>query len=389
MSTAPPPATLPLAIPRTDAQSIRSKLLRWYRAVARDLPWRREPSPYRVWLSEMMLQQTRVDTVIPYFERFLAAFPDVRRLAAADEHDVLRLWAGLGYYARARNLHSAARVLSQRGFPTSVAGWRALPGVGPYAAGAIASIANGVCAAAVDGNVKRVLSRLFLVAGDRGPAATSARIWSLAEQLVPRRAAGDFNQALMELGARLCTPRNPRCSDCPLASRCRAARSGCAADYPVRTARRAPAVVRALGMAVTRNGAILLERRKPGGLLGGLWGLPADELGAHDSATHALARLRKHIEGAARVCAGDHRPCGEVRHVFTHRKLQLSLFSAPFTRRAGKASLKEWMWITPQTRDLFALSTLDRRALSLLWGEEIHRRNRRAERNNLITGRDA
>ncbi|HEX5138233.1 MAG TPA: A/G-specific adenine glycosylase [Planctomycetota bacterium] len=241
----------------------RRRLLAWYRRSRRDLPWRRTNDPYAIWVSEMMLQQTRVAAAIPFYGRFLARFPDVHALARARIDDVLALWAGLGYYRRARHLHAASRIVAKTGFPRTEAEWRELPGIGPYAAAAIASIAFGERAAAVDGNVVRVLSRLHATTG---PVHALARAW-----LSPRY-PGDHNQALMELGATLCTPRAPSCPRCPLSSSC-AGRND-PATYPAPRARPKITEERLSVAVILRAGKVQLFRRRPDGLLAGMWELP-------------------------------------------------------------------------------------------------------------------
>lgn len=351
---------------------LRAALLRWYRVTARDLPWRRDQNPYRVWLSEIMLQQTRVETVIPYFERFLTAFPNVQTLAKADEHDVLRLWAGLGYYSRARNLHAAAKLIAKNGFSTTVEGWRELPGVGPYAAGAIASIAFGRRAAAVDGNVKRVLARINMVDGDIRTPTITAIIWRIAEGLVPENVPGDFNQALMELGARICLPRNPRCDECPARRLCGAAVDGRQTDFPVSARKSAAPVVHAVALAMTRADTVLLERRASGGLLGGLWGLPTMEVsgGVVDPQdVPTLTTLRDRVRRVTRIEPPLATAIADVRHVFTHKDLRLKIYMAndAMRRRQRRALPDGFAWAKSTELDRFALSTLDRKALTALW----------------------
>jgi A/G-specific adenine glycosylase len=241
----------------------RRKLLAWYRRRRRDLPWRRTSDPYAIWVSEIMLQQTRVAAAIPYYERFLARFPDVQALARARIDDVLARWSGLGYYRRARHLHAAARIVAREGFPRTEAQWRELPGVGPYAAAAISSIAFGERAAAVDGNVVRVLSRLHATTG---PVRDLARAW-----LSPR-APGDHNQAIMELGATVCTPRAPSCPRCPLSSSCAGRRAP--GSYPAPRARPRAREERLDVALILRAGRVQLVRREPRGLLAGMWELP-------------------------------------------------------------------------------------------------------------------
>ncbi|MEN9785707.1 MAG: A/G-specific adenine glycosylase, partial [Pseudomonadota bacterium] len=246
-------------------------LLAWYRAHRRRMPWRDAVSPYRTLVSEVMLQQTRVETVIPYFERFVATWPDFEALAAAPLADVLARWSGLGYYRRARMLHAAAQaVVAQGGVPRTPDGLRALPGVGPYTAGAVGSIALGLDMALVDGNVERVLCRHD--ARPEPPATIRRALWARAESLVPPGEAGDHNQALMELGATVCTPTSPACGRCPLARGC-AGRAE-PARYPARVAKRAVPEAHCHVARVVEDGAVLLVRRAGTGLLGGLWELP-------------------------------------------------------------------------------------------------------------------
>ena len=250
------------------AESIGARLLGWYRRHRRDLPWRRTRDPYAIWISEIMLQQTRVAAAIPYYERFLRRFPDVETLARARVDSVLALWSGLGYYRRARSLHAAARVVARDGMPTSAGGLRELPGIGAYTANAIASIAYGEPVAVVDGNVERVLSRFHAIAEPK-----SRGLRALADAWLPARDPGDFNQAVMELGAIVCTPRSPGCGSCPLRAECRGREAP--ERYP-RPKRRARVVVEehAVGLVV-RDGRVLLRRRGPDGLLAGMWELPA------------------------------------------------------------------------------------------------------------------
>jgi len=241
----------------------RRRLLAWYRRNRRDLPWRRTKDPYAIWVSEIMLQQTRVVAAIPYYERFLARFPDVSALARARIDDVLTLWSGLGYYGRARRLHEAARRVAREGFPRTEAQWLELPGVGPYAAAAISSIAYGERAAAVDGNVIRVLSRFHAT---NGPVRDLARGW------LSGASPGDHNQALMELGATVCTPRAPSCPRCPLTSSCRGRHDP--SRYPARRTRPKITEERLHVALILRDGKVQLRRRPAKGLLAGMWELP-------------------------------------------------------------------------------------------------------------------
>jgi A/G-specific adenine glycosylase len=271
-------------------QAIATAVVGHYRQVQRDLPWRRTRDPYAIWVSEIMLQQTRVATVIPYWERWMARFPTVSALAEAPLDDVLAAWAGLGYYSRARNLHAGAQAVGARfggALPARAAELREVPGIGPYTAGAIASIAFGERAPLVDGNVARVLARVFAIEHDIKSTAGGKALWAAAGELMaalPRAAApGDLNQGLMELGATICAPAQPRCLACPLARDCVAARTGRHDELPVVAARKKaselPVLARTL-VWLEDAGEIVLARRRPDGLFGGLWELPPSELAA-------------------------------------------------------------------------------------------------------------
>jgi A/G-specific adenine glycosylase len=346
--------------PREPTAALGRRLLAWYDRNRRDLPWRAKPGersdPYRVWVSEIMLQQTTVAAVIPYFHRFIARFPTVARLAAADLDDVLKQWAGLGYYARARNLHACARMVVERHggvIPRDLAELRALPGVGDYTAAAIAAIAFDQRVAAVDGNVERVAARLFAV-GEPMPRA-KAVIRRAAERLTPARRAGDFAQALMDLGSTVCTPRNPDCRRCPWRTDCAARRRGDPHAFPARTAKRQGRLRRgAAFVALRADGAVLLRTRPADGLLGGMTEVPTTGW-AHEFDESAVlaqapvhcpspsARLRrarpsprKRGEGGERQ---RHEPSegrvffwrrvpGVVTHVFTHFPLELFVYVA-------------------------------------------------------------
>jgi A/G-specific adenine glycosylase len=318
------------------ARALHDRLLPWFARAARDLPWRRTRDPYAIWISEAMLQQTRVEAVVDAYERFLARFPTVAALAAADADDVLAAWSGLGYYRRARALHAAARAIVERhagAFPRTPADARALPGVGPYTAGAVLSIAYGVRAPAVDGNVARVLARWFALADPLGSSALQRELWRRAEELLPAedagagRGPGAWNQALMELGARVCAPRNPACDACPVAACCAARAAGREAELPVPARKRAPVDVRLEVALVERAGAVLLERRPPDGRMAGLWELPTREVPGPDGARAGLwpAEFRAAVRAGA--------PLGEVAHAITHHRIRARVRAA---RVAGR-----------------------------------------------------
>lgn len=345
---------------------LRAALLRWYRRHARDLPWRRTRDPYRVWLSEVLLQQTRVQTAGPYYARFVRRFPTVQALAAAPLDRVLKAWEGLGYYTRARHLHRAARMLVRTcggRLPESAAQWRRLPGVGPYTAAAVASIAAGEPVAAVDGNVRRVLARLFTVTASIDRPATQAHLHVLAEWLLSRRCPGAFNQALMDLGAGICTPRRPRCEACPVRRWCAAAAVGQAERLPVRRRKRAvPRVTVAAGVVRCRDRWLLVQRPATG-LLAGLWGLPM--VVVTDGRAPASV-LRRHLRAAEKQSVIVGPPLGVVDHVFSHRVWHVSVFgcrlrhdSPPDSTRAGAR------WVASSRLRRYALSTLDRKVVDV------------------------
>ena len=338
-----------------------SALLAWYRRERRRMPWREEVSPYRTLVSEIMLQQTRVETVIPYFERFLTVFPDVEALARAPLDDVLARWSGLGYYRRARSLHAAAQAIVARGgFPDTVDGLRALPGIGPYTAGAIASIALGVDAALVDGNVERVLCRFH--AWEEDPKRISRRIWARAEELLPRGEAGDFNQALMELGATICTPTSPRCLLCP-------ARSGCAGmgapeRYPARAPKKAVPSGRAGVVLFRRGEAILVARRPEGGLLGGMWELPGAAFGNDVAEGDRDAVLAAVVAERLGCTVQETLARGAYEHVFTHLRLTTHVHLGVLDGEpSARAHYTDVRWVAPDALGDLAVSTWTKKAL--------------------------
>ncbi|WP_027461450.1 A/G-specific adenine glycosylase [Deinococcus murrayi] len=327
-----------------DLPALRRALLTWFDARGRDLPWRRGPEggrdPYRVWVSEVLLQQTQVARGRVYFERFLAAFPTVEALAAAPLEAVLKAWEGCGYYARARNLHRAAGVVVREGWPQSYEGWRALPGVGPYTAAAVSSLAHGEARAVNDGNVRRVLARLW---GEARPSP--AWVQARADELLDPARPGAWNEALMDLGATVCVPKAPRCAECPLAGWCAARASGHPAGFPAPQERAAVREVRAVALLIGDAERAVLERRG-GSLLGGLMGLPSEEVRGDEGDAAALARL------SARLGAAVRGELGEVRHTMTHRRIRLAVYAGA----GGPAPV-------PVAGE--ALSRLDHKALAL------------------------
>ncbi len=348
-------------------KDVRKRLLDWYRANRRDLPWRRTRDPYAIWVSEAMLQQTRVETVIPYYERFLARFPDVEALATADADDLLGLWAGLGYYSRARNLQKAAQVVVAEHagrLPDDAEALRKLPGIGRYTAGAVASIAFDKPEAIVDGNVARVLARLLDLREDVKSKAMQERLWKEAAALAQGPAPGDLNQALMELGATVCTPKSPRCGDCPVAAACAARAAGDPEALPVKTRKPKPRRAEAVGGWIERRGKVLAVRRPAQGLLGGLWELPGGDLASGESPEQGIARaLRERVGLVASPAHG----VGQVEHVFTHLRLRLHVFRCDTPKgRVRLDGFDAFRWVAPGALAELPHGALMRKALGLL-----------------------
>ncbi len=326
-------------------EDVQERLLAWFDMGHRDMPWRRTKDPYRILIAEYLLQRTRVASVTPYYERFVERFPNVAALAAASDQEVLKAWEGLGYYRRARNLHASARVIMSDHagrIPSDTATLTTLPGVGPYTAGAVASIAFGERVPAIDGNVTRVLARLFRVDADVTAATGHARIRELAAGLVPSDRPGAFNQALMELGSRVCTPRRPSCPSCPLAGLCLARAAGVEASLPRAPPRRRPKTVPVCFAYVRSRGRILLVRRPESGLLGGLWSLPGGEVQATDRAGDSLRAM---VAAQCGVRVVVHEGVAEVVHSFSHRRWSGSVYRcAP---RRGTRPLPGARWVAP------------------------------------------
>lgn len=343
-------------------------LARWYLASHRDLPWRRTTDPYRIWVSEVMLQQTRVETVLPYYARFLERFPTIPALAAADGQDVLAAWEGLGYYARGRNLHRGAMWLAGRcggRFPDDAGAIAALPGVGRSTAAAIASIAFGARLAVLDGNVRRVVARLLDRHGDpRAPAADRA-LWAEAERRVA--AAADpavHNQAMMELGATLCRPRDPGCGDCPLAADCLSRARGTTAAVP---GRRTPRAVphHDVGVAIlAHDGRVLVQRRPPEGLLGGLWEFP----GGRREPGEALAdTVRREVREELGVEVEVGEPVAVIRHAYTHFRVTLHAYRCRLAAgQAPPAESPDRRWLPPDALGTLPFPRANRRIIESL-----------------------
>lgn len=349
-------------VPSTLRTSLRRKLLRWYDKHRRQLPWRdRSDDPYAQWVAEIMLQQTRVDTVIDYYVRFMKRFPTVAGLARARHETVLKHWEGLGYYRRALALHRAATQIADdgEGLPKSADEWKRLPGVGTYTSAAIASIAYGEPIAAVDGNVARVVARLFGVTQDVLSPSGRAQVQRIADQLVPRKRPGDFNQAWMDLGSSVCTPTAPDCDRCPLKTECVAVQRGSAHLLPVRKRSRPKKSV-ALAVGVIRDDHRMLVRRRPkGGLWSGLWEFPNIE-----TSRAKRSALRDVIELTSRLPVRLHADptyAATVRHQLTHRNIEFHIFVGEGDSMASCSQDPTLRWVTARGFERLSVSTAHRR----------------------------
>jgi A/G-specific adenine glycosylase len=351
-----------------DAAIIGQRLLAWYEAHCRDLPWRRTEDPYAIWVAEIMLQQTRVDTVIHYYQRFLASFPTMEALAAAPLESVLKAWEGLGYYARARNMHKAAQHITQNlggQLPAAPEDLRLLPGIGDYTAAAIASIAFGYEAIALDGNLRRVLCRIFAIDDDPGRPNTQRLLERLAQAMLPAGRAGDFNQTLMDLGATICTPSKPRCLICPILTLCQANQEGIQNDLPIRATRtQRPHRDVTAGIIWDRNGHFLITQRPLDSLLGGLWEFPGGKRRPGEALSACLHReiseeLAIEIQIGELLCT--------VKHAFTHFYMTLYAFECQWL--GGKPQClgcTDLQWVTLDELDAYAFPVADQRIIAFL-----------------------
>lgn len=350
------------------------RLLSWYSANRRDLPWRLDRDPYRIWVSEVMLQQTQVTTVVPYFTRFLERFPSVADLARADEQDVLRLWEGLGYYRRARDLLAAARLLVERHagtIPADADALASLPGMGRYTRNAVLSQAFDLRLPIVEANVQRVLSRLLGYADDPRQTAASKRLWASAERLLPSRHVGEYNQALMELGALVCTSAGPRCGGCPLAARCVARQLGRQEEIPARAAPPAKTLVEEAAIVVRRAGLVLLVQRPPSGRWANLWEFPHGVLAQAEIPEIAAVRLARELAG---VEVTEPAEVATITHGVTRYQITLSCFEADWAGGDFRSDFYvEGVWLTPEELTSHPVSAPQRRLAKRL-GEAARQR---------------
>jgi len=348
-------------------ERLTNALLAWFDAGHRDLPWRRDRDPYRVWISEVMLQQTRVETVVPYFERFVERFPSVAALAEADLDDVLKAWEGLGYYRRARNLKAGAEHLVRDGgarVPRNLDALRAVPGVGRYTAGAIRSVAFDRPAPIVDGNVRRVLCRLWAVGEDPRTATVERWLWSTAEALVPDARPGAFNESLMELGATVCTPRDPDCAACPVADLCDARAQGSPADFPLRPPKKTIPHKDVTAAVIRRGHRILITQRRAEAMLGGLWEFPGGKVEPGETLEQCLLR---EIDEELGITIRIERPLIAVDHAYSHFRITLHTFLCRHSRGRPRAiGCDDWRWVEPGRLRDFAFPKADRVVLEAL-----------------------
>lgn len=350
-----------------------NELLTWYRENRADRPWRRDPIPYHVYLSEIMLQQTQVETVIPYFARFIKAFPTIEALAAASLDDVLKQWEGLGYYSRARNLHRAARIVVDEygaSLPTEVDELLKLPGIGRYTAGAIASIAYGRRAPVLDGNVIRLFTRLLDLEDDISLSATRNKLWAIAADWLPAQAAGAYNQALMELGQQICRPRNPLCAPCPIRAHCRACAAGTQRHRPQRSKRPpTPHYDVTAGLIRDQRDRLLIARRPLDGLLGGLWEFPGGKVEAGERLGDCLKReLREELAIDVELGA----LFTVVNHAFTHFKITLHAFECQYLgplpphEQPQTLGVMDWAWAAEAQLADYSFGKADRMVIAEL-----------------------
>ncbi|NTV58177.1 MAG: A/G-specific adenine glycosylase [Deltaproteobacteria bacterium] len=347
---------------------ITSKLLRWYARHSRDLPWRHTRDPYSIWISEIMLQQTQVETVIPYYLRFLRRFTSVRALAEARTDEVLKMWENLGYYSRARNLHAAAKEIVARWggrLPQNRKDLLALSGVGEYTASAILSIAFALPVAAIDGNVSRVISRLFALPSPLGSPESRKQVLDLANHLLSKKHPGAFNQAIMDLGATVCTPRAPSCLSCPLRDLCKAKDLELQEQLPVTKKR--PALSHkhvTAAILLDRKKRVLVVQRPASGLLGGLWKFPGGERGAKEALEEALVRtVREELGVGVRVL----KAMASIKHAYTHFRVTCHVYRCALVRgRLKSLEGREWKWVSAEDLQRLALSKAERKILAAL-----------------------
>lgn len=346
---------------------LSTRLLNWYNKHKRILPWRDHPDPYAVWVSEIMLQQTRVETVIPYFERWMKLFPTITKLANADEQDVLNAWEGLGYYSRARNLHKSAKVVAQKfngELPRNLDDLKSLAGIGKYTVGAIASMAFGMDEATLDGNLRRVFSRLFDVKEFADSPAGEKILWSLARENLPKGKAGDYNQALMDLGATICLPKNPKCLLCPLIQICEARKKGIQELRPILKPKKKTPQYIDVAVVVLRRDKVLLNQRPTDGLLANMWEFPnarVDSLAEDGGVSNK--KLTKAIKSETKIQVKQKEALGIVNHAYTHFKVAVHVYQCDLISIPKNKNLK---WVKVKDLENYPMGKIDRQISKML-----------------------
>jgi len=338
---------------------IQTQLLQWFKKKGRVLPWRKTRDPYAIWVSEIMLQQTQVAMVIPYYQRFLKSFPTIRHLAKTDLSKVLKVWEGLGYYSRARNLHRASQIVLNHfhgRIPDTLKDLLSLPGIGRSTAGAILSFAFHKDAPILDGNAKRVFSRLFTVSGSPGERKTQQLLWQLSESLVPRGFSNPFNQALMDLGSMLCTTKEPQCLRCPLRNLCQGYLSGKPESYPPQITKKTIPHITAISAVIEKDKKVLLNQRPPVGLLGGLWEFPNWKIEGEKRFV-----LRSYLKKEMGINVKVKESIGTFKQTYSHFKLTLQVFDCHHLNGKGK-----WKWVPIHQLHFFPMSRIHRRIANLI-----------------------
>jgi A/G-specific adenine glycosylase len=345
-------------------EKIQSKLLQWFKKNGRDLPWRNTRDPYAIWVSEIMLQQTQVSTVIPYYQKFLKSFPTIHHLAKSDLSKVLKVWEGLGYYSRARNLHRASQIVLTRfhgKIPETLKDLLGLPGIGRSTAGSILSFAFHKDAPILDGNAKRVLSRLFTVSSNPVKSKTEGLLWQISESLVPKGFSNPFNQALMDLGSMLCTPKEPECDRCPLHRFCKGRASGKPERFPAKKVKRTIPHIESVSAVIKKDGRVLLNQRPPKGLLGGLWEFPNWRIKGKKIQKQ---QLKNQMDREVGLSINVKESIGTFQQTYSHFKLTLSVFHCQHLNGKGKGK-----WVPIRNLALYPMSRIHRRIAEMIVGE--------------------
>jgi A/G-specific adenine glycosylase len=352
--------------PIAQKEKIQTNLLQWFKKNGRDLPWRKTRDPYAIWVSEIMLQQTQVTTVIPYYQKFLKSFPTIHHLAKSDLSKVLKVWEGLGYYSRARNLHRASQIVLTRfrgKIPETLKDLLDLPGIGRSTAGSILSFAFHKDAPILDGNAKRVLSRLFTVSSNPMKSKTEGLLWQISESLIPKGFSNPFNQALMDLGSMLCTPKEPECDRCPLHRFCKGRASGKPERFPAKKVKRTIPHIESVSAVIKKDGRVLLNQRPPAGLLGGLWEFP-NWRNEGKQRSRLNSRLKNTIKKEMEMDVEVKEFIGVFQQTYSHFKLTLSVFHCQPLN--GKAKGK---WVPIRNLALYPMSRIHRRIAEMIVGE--------------------